>query len=150
MAITKETLEFKLREAMRANDNVTKRTIRMILSAVKLVEIEKGQPLDEAGIASILQKEIKIRQEAVQDAEKANRPDLITAALSEQKVIESFLPQQLSDMEIEALVKAAITETSASGPADIGKVMKAVMPKIQGRAPGDRINQIVRNLLLPG
>ena len=122
----------------------------MVLSAVKLAEIDKGQPLDESGIAAILQKEIKIRQEAVQDAEKANRPDLIAAAKAEQAVIDTFLPQQLSDAEIEVMVKEAIVETNAIGPADMGKVMKAVMPKTQGRAAGDKINQIVRRLLLPG
>lgn len=150
MATMKETLELKLRDAMRANDDVTRRTIRMALSAIKMAEIEKGQALDDAGISTILQKEIKIRQEAVQDAEKANRPDLIADAKAELSVIESFLPKQLTDDEIEVLVKAAITEVNALGPADMGKVMKAVMPKIQGRAAGDKINQVVRRLLLPG
>lgn len=150
MATMKETLQLKLRDAMRANDDVTRRTIRMALSAIKMAEIDKGQALDDTGISTILQKEIKIRQEAVQDAEKANRPDLIADAKAELSVIESFLPKQLSEDEIEALVKAAITEVNASGPADMGKVMKAVMPKIQGRAAGDKINQVVRRLLLPG
>ena len=150
MGTTKETLELKLREAMRANDDVSRRTIRMILSAVKLAEIDKGQPLDETGITTILQKEVKIRQEAVQDAEKANRPDLIEAAKAEQAIIDTFLPKQLSEAEIEVIIKEAIFETNASGPADMGKVMKAVMPKTQGRASGDKINQIVRRLLQPG
>ena len=150
MGTTKETLELKLRDAMRANDDVSRRTIRMILSAVKLAEIDKGQPLDETGITTILQKEVKIRQEAVQDAEKANRPDLIEAAKAEQAIIDTFLPKQLSEAEIETMVKEAIFETNATGPADMGKVMKAVMPKTQGRASGDKINQIVRRLLQPG
>jgi uncharacterized protein YqeY len=150
MGTTKETLELKLREAMRANDDVSRRTIRMILSAVKLAEIDKRQPLDEPGIAAILQKEIKIRQEAAQDAERANRSDLIEAAKAEQAIIDTFLPKQLSEAEIEVIIKEAIFETNASGPADMGKVMKAVMPKTQGRASGDKINQIVRRLLQPG
>lgn len=146
----KETLELRLRDAMRAGDEVTKRTIRLALSAIKMAEIDKGQPLDDAGISAILQKEIKIRNEAMQDAEKANRQDLIDDAKAELAVIESFLPKQLGDSEIEALVKEAISEVKAQGPADMGKVMKAVMPKIQGRASGDKISQIVRRLLLPG
>jgi len=146
----KETLELRLRDALRANDEVTKRTIRLALSAIKMAEIDKGQPLDDAGISAILQKEIKIRNEAMQDAEKANRQDLIDDAKAELAVIESFLPKQLGDSEIEALVKEAISETKAQSPADMGKVMKAVMPKIQGRASGDKISQIVRRLLLPG
>lgn len=147
---TKEILEQKLRDAMRAGDDVTKRTIRMALSAIKMAEIDKGQPLDEAGISAILQKEIKMRNEAVQDAEKAKRDDLISDAKAELAVIESFLPKQLSEEEIEALVKETIAEIHAGGPADTGKVMKAIMPKIQGRAAGDKINQVVRRLLLPG
>lgn len=146
----KETLESKLRDAMRANDDVTKRTIRLAISAIKNTEIDKGQPLDDAGIVAILQKEIKIRSEAIQDAEKAKRDDLISDAKAEMAVLESFLPKQLSENEIEALVKEAISECQASSPADMGKVMKAVMPKIQGRAAGDKISQIVRRLLLPG
>lgn len=146
----KEILEQKLRDAMRASDDVTKRTIRMALSAIKMAEIDKGQPLDAAGIAAILQKEIKIRNEAIQDAEKAKRDDLVADARAELAVIESFLPGQLGESEIEALVKEAMAEVNASGPADMGKVMKAVMPKIQGRAAGDKISQVVRRLLLPG
>lgn len=150
MTTLKETLELKLRDAMRANDDVTRRTIRMALSAIKMSEIEKGQALDDTAISTILQKEIKIRLEAVQDAQKANRPDLVADAKAELAVIESFLPKQLTQNEIEDLVREAIAETNASGSADIGKVMKAVMPKIQGRASGDKINQVVRHLLMPG
>jgi len=145
-----ENLVQSLHNAMRANDDVTKRTIRMVLSAIKMAEIEKGQPLDDVGIIGILQKEIKIRTEASQDAEKARREDLVLEAKAEQKVIETFLPKQLSENEIEVLVKEAIIETNASNPADMGRVMKAVMPKLQGRAAGDRISLIVRKLLSPG
>ncbi|HWQ03877.1 MAG TPA: GatB/YqeY domain-containing protein [Longilinea sp.] len=145
-----ETLVTNLHTAMRENDVVTKRTIRMVLSAIKLAEIDKGEKLDDAGIIAILQKEIKIRNEAVQDAERAKRDDLVIEAKGELKVIETFLPDQLTDNEIEVLVKEAILETNASGPADLGKVMKAVMPKLQGRAAGDKISQIARKLLFPG
>lgn len=145
-----ENLVLNLHNAMRANDGTSKRTIRMVLSAMKMAEIEKGQPLDDLGIMAILQKEIKIRNEAIQDAEKAKREDLVIEAKAELKVIEAFLPKQLSEIEIEELVKEAILETNASSPADLGKVMKAVMPKLQGRAAGDKISQIARKLLIPG
>lgn len=145
-----ENLVLNLHNAMRANDDTSKRTIRMVLSAMKMAEIEKGQPLDDSGIMAILQKEIKVRKEAIQDAEKAKREDLVIEAKAELKVIEAFLPKQLSEIEIEELVKEAILETNASSPADLGKVMKAVMPKLQGRAAGDKISQIARKLLIPG
>jgi hypothetical protein len=145
-----EKLVLHLHNAMRSNDDVTKRTIRMVLSAIKMAEIEKGQALDDMGIMAILQKEIKMRNEAIQDAEKAKREDLVIEAKAEQKVIEAFLPEQLSENEIENLIKEAILETQASSPADLGKIMKVVMPKLQGRATGDKISQIARKLLLPG
>jgi uncharacterized protein len=143
----KQQLENALREAMRANNDVSKQTIRMALAAIKFSEKEKGKPVDEAGVTAILQKEIKSRREAILDAEKAHRPDLIESSQAEIKVLESFLPQQLSDLEIQALVETAITETQANGIADMGKVMKSLAPRIQGRAPGDRVSQVVRQML---
>jgi uncharacterized protein YqeY len=143
----KTQLENALREAMRSGNDVRKQTIRMALSAIKFTEIEKGKPVDEAGISAILQKEIKSRREAIQDAEKAHRADLVEDNKAEIDVLESFLPKQLSDLEIQELVETAISETQANGMADMGKVMKVLVPRLQGRAPGDRVSQIVRQML---
>ncbi len=143
----KTQLENALREALRSRDDVRKQTIRMALSAIKFTEIEKGKPVDEAGISAILQKEIKSRRETIQDAEKAHRADLVESNKAEIGVLESFLPKQLSDLEIQALVEAAVSETQATGMADMGKVMKVLVPKLQGRAPGDKVSQIVRQML---
>lgn len=143
----KTQLENALREAMRSGNDVHKQTIRMALSAIKFTEIEKGKPVDEAGISAILQKEIKSRREAIQDAEKAHRADLVEDNKAEIDVLESFLPKQLSALEIQALVETAISETQANGMADMGKVMKVLVPRLQGRAPGDRVSQIVRQML---
>jgi uncharacterized protein YqeY len=142
-----QQLENALREAMRSNNDVSKQTIRMALAAIKFTEKEKGKPVDEAGVSAILQKEIKSRREAIQDAEKAHRPDLIESSQAEITVLESFLPKQLSDQEIQALVDTAISETQASGITDMGKVMKVLTPRLQGRAPGDRVSQFVRQSL---
>ena len=142
-----QQLENALREAMRSNNDVSKQTIRMALAAIKFTEKEKGKPVDEAGVSAILQKEIKSRREAIQDAEKAHRPDLIESSQAEITVLESFLPKQLSDQEIQALVDTAISETQASGITDMGKVMKILAPRLQGRAPGDRVSQFVRQSL---
>jgi uncharacterized protein YqeY len=143
----KTQLENALREALRSGNDVRKQTIRMALSAIKFIEIEKGKPVDEAGISAILQKEIKSRREAIQDAEKAHRADLVESNKAEIDVLESFLPIQLSEPEIQALVETAISETQANGMADMGKVMKVLVPRLQGRAPGDRVSQIVRQML---
>ncbi len=105
--ISKQELEIALRNAMKSGDEVSKRTIRMVLTSIKLVEVEKGTDVSESDLTSILQKEIKIRKEAIQDAEKGNRPDLVEENLAEIRVLESFLPKQLSEDELVALIKSS-------------------------------------------
>jgi uncharacterized protein YqeY len=144
---TKTELETSLKDAMRAGDDVRKRTLRMALSAIKQAEIDKSQVLDETGIAAILQKEIKSRRESIVDAQRANRPNMIKAAEAEIAVIEGFLPKALSPEELEELAKLAITELGATSPKDVGQVMKALLPRLQGRAPGDQVSAVVRKLL---
>jgi uncharacterized protein len=143
----RQQLEYSLRDSMKSKDEVKKQTIRMVLSAVKLSDIENGKPLDDIGITLVIQKEIKSRRESIQDAQKANRPDIITTTQAEISILETFLPKQLTEDEIRSMAIAAIEEVQAKGTNDIGKVMKIIIPKIQGRAPNDQVSQIVRNLL---
>jgi hypothetical protein len=143
----KATLENDLKDAMRSNDDVKRSTLRMVLSAIKLTEVEKGAKLEESAIIAILQKEIKSRNEAISDAERANRPDLIQNNLSEIRVLEMYLPKQMEESELRALIQSVISELGATGPADMGKVIKTVLPKVQGRAPNDRVSLLVRQLL---
>jgi len=140
----KADLEQALRDAMRSGDTVRKNTMRMTLSAVKEAEVQKKAELDDSAILALLQKEIKARQEALAEAEKAKRADLAENAKAEIKVLEGYLPQALSAQELEEIVHAAITEVGATTPADMGKVMKAVLPKVQGRADGGQVSQLVR------
>ena len=144
---TKAQLETALKESLRSGDEVRKNTIRMVLSAVKLTEIEKGKPLDETGIASILQKEVKSRRESIADAQRANRSDLIAAAQAEITILEDFLPKAMSSEELDALTRQAIQETGATSIREMGQVMKILMPRLQGRASGDQASQLVRQLL---
>lgn len=144
---TRQKLQTALKDAMRSGDNMRKETVRMVMSAIKLSEVEKGTTLDEAGIMAVLQKEVKSRQEALQEAQKANRPDLIQHANDEIAFLETFLPKQLSSDELSALVRETIQEVGASNPTDMGKVMKALMPKLQGRATGNQVSQAVREQL---
>lgn len=132
---------------MRANDAVRKSTLRVALTAIKEAEVQKMSELDDPAVLAILQKEVKSRQEALAEAEKAGRQDLVENAKAEMKVLEGFLPKGLSEQELEAIVQAAITEVGASTPADMGKVMKAVLPKVQGRADGGQVSQLVRSKL---
>lgn len=143
----KEKLTEAMRQAMRANDDVARRTTRMVLAAIKLAEVEKQASLDEATVMGLLQKEIKNRREAIEEARKANRGDLIGENEAEIKVLEGFLPKAMSPEELRSLVQAAIAETGAAAPADMGKVMKALMPKVAGRAPGDQVSSMVKELL---
>ena len=145
----KNQLNESMKDAMRSGDDVRKRTVRMALAAVKQVEVDKRVELDDAAVMGLLQKEIKNRRESLEEAKKANRADLVEANEAEIKVLEAFLPKSMPEDELRTIVQAAITETGASTPADMGKVMKVVMGKVAGRAPNDVISRIVRELLQP-
>jgi hypothetical protein len=119
----------------------------MALSAIRLSEIDKGQPLDEAQVQAILQKEVKSRQEAIAEAQRAHRPDLEAAAQDEIHLLEGFMPRQLSVEELDELARQAISEVGATSVKEMGAVMKALMPCLQGRASGDQASQSVRRLL---
>jgi uncharacterized protein YqeY len=147
--VTKAELESELHGAMRSGDELRKRTLRMILSSVKLAEVEKRGELDEAGMTAVLSREVKTRQEAIADAERAQRPDLVAAAQAELDIVQAYLPAQLPTEELEQLARQAIAATGAAGPQDMGKVMKEIMPRVQGRADGKTVNEIVRRLLTP-
>lgn len=143
-------IENDLKDAMRASDDLRKRTLRMVLASIKLADVDSnrgGAKLDDAGIIAILQKEVKARREAIHDAEKANRGDLAQASLDELHVLETYLPQAMSETELKALAAEVIQELKASAPADMGKVIKALMARLQGRAPGDQVSRVVRELL---
>lgn len=143
----KAELEVALKEAMKASDVVRKNTLRMTLAAVKEAEVQKRGDLDDAAVLAILQKEVKSRQEAINEAGKANRPDLAEAAQVEIAVLQDYLPQAMDAAELEAIVTAAIAEAGAASPADMGKVMKLVLPQLQGRADGSQVSQLVRDKL---
>jgi hypothetical protein len=120
----------------------------MILTSIKLLEVEKRiKLLDESTILSIIQKEIKIRKEAIQDAKNANRLELVQDNLDEIAVLEEYLPKQLTEVEISEIAKSVINDVQAKNVADMGKVMKELIPRIQGRASNDMISLIVRKLL---
>lgn len=136
-----------MKESMKSGDEVRKRTVRMVLAAVKQVEVDKRIELDDMAINALIQKEVKNRREALEEAKKASRDDLVAANEAEIKVLEEFLPKAMDAAELRALVQAAITEVGASAPSDMGKVMKVVMPRVAGRAPNDAISAAVKELL---
>ena len=143
----KSQLNESMKDAMRSGDEVRKRTVRMALAAVKQAEVDKRIELDDMAVMNLLQKEIKNRRESLEEAKKANRTDLVEANEAEIKVLDAFLPEAMPEEELRTLVQAAINETGAASPADMGKVMKIVMPRVAGRAPNDRVSVTVRELL---
>ena len=144
---TRTALEASLKEALRSGDDLRKRTIRQALAAIKQVEIDRRAAPDEATVVGIIQKELKTRRESLEEAREAGRAEMVADLEAEIEVLASFLPQGLSADELRPLVQAAILETGAASPADMGKVMKVLMPRVAGRAPGDQVNQMVRDLL---
>jgi uncharacterized protein len=103
--------------------------------------------MDEAAYLAVIQKEIKARRDTISDAEKANRPDMISQAEEEIKILQTYLPPPLATQELEAMAKAAIVESGATSIREMGQVMKILMPQLQGRATGDQASQVVRKLL---
>lgn len=143
----RKVLEEQLHDAMRSKDDLTKNTVRMVLSSIKLAEIDAQKPLDESGIISVLQKEVKIRKETISELKETDRNDLVEKAEAELKILEKYLPAQLSDDDIKILAQKVIAETSAVTANDMGKVMKNLLPLIKGQAAPDRVSKIVRQLL---
>jgi len=144
---TKDELNNSLKESLKNGDGIRKNTVRMALASIKQIEIDKRLILDEAGIASVLQKEVKSRRESIIDAQKANRPETVTSLEKEIAILEAFLPKQMSKEELVVIIKKVVAEVDAKNPTDIGKVMKLVIPQVQGRASGDIISSTVRELL---
>jgi len=140
-------IENDIKEAMRAKDELRKNTLRMALSELKLAEIDKGSPLDEQAQFALLQKEIKSRQEAIADAEKAGRGDIVDSSQAEIAILESYLPKQLTPNELEEMARLAISEAGATSAREMGQVMKILVPRLQGRASGNDASQVVRRLL---
>jgi len=143
----REDISLAIQNAMRSKDETRLRVLRLLLSAIKLADAEKGVAVDDTAILTLVQKEIKIRKDSIEGAEAAGRPEMIAQNQQEISILETYLPKQLTEDELTSLVTEAIQEAQASSPADMGKVMKLLMPKVQGKAPNAYISQVVRKLL---
>jgi len=143
----KTQLSNALHTAMRSGDDAQKRTIRMLLSAIKLEEVSRGKPLDDPAIIPLVQKEIKLRREAIEFANQGGRADLAAENQEEISILEGFLPSQMGEEELRTTIVGVIAEVGASNPADMGKVMKVLLPRLQGRAPNDQVSRIVKEML---
>jgi uncharacterized protein len=143
----RERLQQDLTAAMRSGEELRRDVLRMTQSAIYNVEKAKRQPLAEDEVLAVITREVKTRRESVDAFRKGGREDLAAKEESEIAVLEGYLPAQLSDEELQALVDEAIAATGASSPRDMGKVMGWLSPRTRGRADGRRTSELVARLL---
>jgi uncharacterized protein YqeY len=143
----REKLDEDLKSAMRAKDSLRMNTVRALKSAIKYREIELMKPLDDAGILGVMATEIKRRRDSVEQYRAGNRADLADKEEAEIKILQEFLPQQLTQEEVEAKVAEVVARVGAQGPKDMGAVMKALLPEVQGRADGKVVSELVKQRL---
>ncbi len=143
----KEQLQADLKTAMKSGDNQRKDALRLLMAAIKQVEIDSRTQLTEEQTYAVLATEAKKRRDSLTEMRNAGRNDLADQEEMELRLIESYLPQQLSRGEIETEVRKAIDETGAKSAKDMGSVMKVLMPRVKGRADGKLVNEVVKTLL---
>ena len=147
MPTIKERLNDGMKAAMKAGDKSTLAYTRNLMAAVKKREIDDRVQLDDVGVQKIVASLIKQRQDSIEQFTKGNRPDLVANEEAELKFLQGFMPAQMSEAEVKQLVDWAVTEAKATSAKDMGNVMKVLMPKLQGRADGKLVNQLVRQRL---
>lgn len=143
-----EKIQTDLKQAMLKKDVLRTSVLRMLVSAARYHQVEKSLPvLGDEDIIHVLKRQVKQRRDSIESFAGANRPELAAKEQQELGILEEYLPKQLSEAEITALVKAAITETGATSKAQMGLVMKTAMSKLAGKADGKQVNLIVMKLL---
>jgi uncharacterized protein YqeY len=143
----KAQLQAALKEAMVNKDTERRDVIRMVMSAIKQVEIDTRRDLSAEDVVGVLQKEAKTRRETIEEQIRAGQTAQAAQGQRELEILEAFLPEQLSREALSALAAEVIAQTGASSPRDMGKVMGALMPKVKGKADGGLVNEVVRELL---
>lgn len=143
----KEQLTSDMKEAMKAHDKDRLAVIRMVRGAIRQQEIDGKKELNDDDVIAVISKEVKMRKDSIDEFSKGGRDDLVAKTQAEIEVLMPYLPQQLSEAEVKALVEEAVAATKAATPKDMGKVMGALMPKVKGRADGKMVNTIVRSML---
>lgn len=135
--------------AMKAHDKERLSVLRMIKASLQNEAIKQGGELSEEEELTVLSREKKQRNESLEEFKNAGRDDLVQPLLKELAIVDEYLPEQLSEEEVSALVKEAVNETGASSPKDMGKVMSALMPKVKGKADGKLVSRLVKENLQP-
>jgi hypothetical protein len=142
-----DRIESAMRDSMRARDGRRTQTLRMAMSAAHNRQIELGRPLADEDYVEILGKQVKQRRESIEAFRSGGREAMADNEEAEAAILAEFLPEPMSSEELESIVRAAIAETGATSPADLGKVMGRVVPQTKGRADGKAVSDLVRRLL---
>jgi uncharacterized protein len=142
-----EKITNDLKTAMKAKDEIRVSCLRLLKTSIKNKQVEKGEKLEDEDIEAIISSTIRKGQEAASEFLKGNREDLVAKEEAEIKILYGYLPKQLTSVEIEKIIKEIISELSISSPKDLGKVMKAAMARMAGKAQGKEVNEIARRLL---
>jgi uncharacterized protein len=145
----KDVLDADLKAAMKEKAEVKLLTIRSLKSAVKYREIELMKPLDDAGVHQVIGSEIKRRRDSVEQYRAGHREDLAAREEAEITILQAYLPAQLAPEELAKIVDAVIARVGAQGPKDMGKVMKELLPEVQGKAEGKVVSELVKQRLAP-
>lgn len=143
----KEQLRADVTAAMRSGDAMRRDTLRMVLAAIKQTELDSRVVLDDSGVQDVLRKQIKQRQESIDDFTKAGREQDVAHERAEIELIQVYLPQMMSREEVERLARVAIAETGVTDAKGMGQVMGKLMPQVKGKADGRLVNDVVRGLL---
>jgi len=144
----KQRLYEDLKKAMKTKDEIRTRTLRLIISSIKTLEVEKMTEATDDDVFRVLSKECRKRVEAIEAYKKGGREDLANEEQRELEIIKSYMPKQLSEEELKEIVKDVVEETGSSSIKDLGRVMKVLIPRVKGRADGKTVNNIVRQILL--
>jgi len=140
----KDQLDADLKSAMRDKDTVKLSVVRMLKSAVKYREIELMKPLDDVGVLQVISQEVKRHRDSVEQYRAGNRQDLVDKEEAEIAILQGWLPAQLTEAEVKAKVDEVVTRLDAKGPKDMGAVMKALLPEVQGKADGKLVSELVK------
>ena len=143
----KDQLDADMKTAMREKAQLRLDTIRMLKSAIKYREIELMKPLDDTGVVTVVSSEIKRRRDSIEQYRAGNRVDLAEKEETELGILQAYLPAQLSEADLRAKVEEAVKKVGAQGPKDMGAVMKALLPEVQGRADGKAVSELVKTRL---
>ncbi len=137
-----------LKTSMKNKDTLRKNTITMVRAGIKQVEVDERIELDDDGIIQVINKQLKEKRNSIEGFKKGNRDDLVELAEAEIDILLEYLPEQLTEEDLTVIVKDVLEKGNYTSMKDMGSIMKDVMPKIQGRADGNMVNQIVRKLLV--